>query len=219
MKFFAFLLLVFPLILFSQSTDDYPYIEKHSFSIGGVLSFDKYNFQFTDDKSSNATNYSTGLSLKKTFNTNLEFRSGAFYSEKGFNRIEPVFFGPDFGFDVDYLIWAGYLDIPIQLGYRYPINRFITVVPSGGFVFGFLINKAVSSDIGDAAAQFDALTQGLQSTLYSFNVAAGVELHFSKKIFMNIEPYYRKGFNKIHNQFMESGPTSYGLGIGMFRKF
>lgn len=214
------MLLIFPAVVSGQIDDDYPYIEQHSTALGFQMFYDHYNYDFTDDLSENYINYSTGIVFKRTFKTTLEFRTGLIYSEKGFIRTEPVYYGyPDFGFDVEYLIWAGYLDIPIQLGYRYPVNKVITLVPSGGFVFSFLVNKAVSSTVGDDVAYYEPLTDGLQNTLYGLNVALGIEIHAGKKWFFQLEPYFRNGFTTVHEDFTVSAPTSYGIGLGLFRKF
>ena len=217
---FLFLWLCMPLLSAAQSSDDFPLIEDHKASFGLQFSYDKYKYVYTGDDFENAFNYSAGFVFRKNFGINLEAKTGLLLSEKGFTWIEKLFPDiPEFNLDVYYTIHARYIDVPLFLGYRYMINRSFVIAPSGGFLFSFLAGSDLSSDIGDTDLHYDALTEGLNPFLFSYSVSLAIEWHLGKKYFVQAEPYFRKSFVKVHEQFLDKAPVSYGLGFGLYKKF
>jgi hypothetical protein len=212
-------LCILPFFLSGQKEDNYPYIEDFKSSLGFQSSFDVYNYEFSDDNSENTINYSAGILYKRRISNYLELRSGLIYSEKGFIRYEPLFTGfPEFG-TVPFTIFARFLDLPLQIGYRYSLNKRFTIVPSGGLILGFLINKSISSDYGQDALYLEPLTKDLSSVVYGINLSLDLEFNVSKSWYIQYGGYFRDGLNKVHETFLLSSPTSFGLVIGAFRKF
>jgi len=215
------LILCAPILLSGQSRDNYLIEESFNNSIGFKVSYDYINYDFKAFENSNRINFSSGLIYKRRLTSNLEFNIGILYSEKGYSQ--EIIFNADSPIAIsftEYLISAAYLDIPLNIGYRYIVNRKLVIVPGGGFILSTLLSKSVSSeDIEVDAFLEEFLTSEIAGPLFALNVGIGIEWHFQENYFLSFEPYFRNWFSNMNESVINSAPTSYGVGISFNKKF
>ena len=201
--------------------------QENKFSLGLVGSYDKYSAQpITSFGESN--NYETtlafglGLNFQYNFNEKLFLRSGLHYAKKGYKVDYNFTFidanDPFIPKESNLKIHG--IGIPVIMGYYLKNGTKFKVSSSIGFINEIVIKIAETSTYEDNSTRDSKnLSNELPKFFLSTQFNIGVEYHINEKIYFNIEPYFRYGFNKIGDNLMEFNPISYGGLIGLNYKF
>lgn len=172
--------------------------------------------------------YTAGLGALYNINDKWGLETGLYFSDKGFQindlRIttsaQPDGTG-DVGYGVNHYL---YLDIPVKLNRKFPINSknaFIGSIGLGNHIYLdnfselFLVKNGKVTKMGHNSDQSSNYTPYYASTLISI----GFEHQFNEQFSARIEPIYRKGLSTsidapIHNLF-----NSLGLNFGLWLRY
>ena len=213
------LTIILVILLFSN----FSFGQKNKTSIGFFYSLDKYDFEF--ERSTGLyhnyeinSSYSVGLNVKWNFSERLFINGAIQYAERGYKL--------DYDFDImepgDPLIPRrttidlNYFGIPLFLGYDLYNGDKLKIAPSMGLVNEFLIKDKEKSTFEDSReSESEILHQDLNKYLISLQLNIAFEYHISDKIFLNLEPFLRTGFNAIDEEMVKSNTFSYGGILGI----
>jgi len=209
MKKVAFILfsLVLTVSLFGQ---------ENKISIGLIGSFDKYWFDthpsFVSVFDNDAASF--GFNIQYNFTERLHVKS---YFELSKANQELVYYFITLNEEPDPLIPGKtnldvtYFGIPVLLGYYLMNNKSVKLSTSAGVVSEFLITDDEMSEFQDGSKkESEFLIKDLNRTRFSAQINVGLEYHFTKSLFMALEPYFRFGFQSSDNIFTEQKPFSFG---------
>ncbi len=191
------------------------------FGVSG--SYDSYGYSFVsqepfDHTYSQRTSYSAGLNFGYDLNEMFSLRSGVLYSKKDYEL--------DFEFRVitpgdpnipD--LWTyknSYLEIPLQVDYRFVRKEKINVGASLGWITSFLVKdkRITISDAGTGSTYVNENTD-LNKTLMALSASVSFEYVFNETVSVLMEPYSRWWMQPFDTVSMNENPTSTGISIGL----
>ncbi len=192
--------------------------QENKFSIGILSSFDKFDYDFKPITGFNHeydinSAYSLGLNGKYNF-ADRHFAKGAIqYSKRGYrlNYDFNIMESGDPAIPRETTIKLDYIGVPLFIGYNLYNGEKFKISPSLGLVSEFLISDNETSVFeNNSERESEFLNQDLNKFLISSQVNLAFDYHFSNKIFLSLEPYFRIGFNAIDEDRIESSSISYG---------
>ena len=240
MKKLLTLLTIIPLTLFGQDTET---TTTKKYSIGLTFSPDicyrtlKPNAasqSIADDRNGYEIpkiGYTTGLNLAMNINKRITFETGLLFSDKGeqTKQYSLVWLTPSGLIDPSmpvsnsFIYHYLYLDIPIKVNYYLLTGRAKLFLTAGISPNIFLTQKTVSHlEYSDGhtttSTSWGSGNTGFTSINLTFIAGLGFEYNISKKMYLKIEPIYRRSITSIVDAPIKGYLYSTGLNIGLFYK-
>ena len=239
MKKLLTLLTIIPLTIFCQDTET----TTKKYSIGLTFSPD-YCYRtlkpdasskwIADDRNSHEIpkiGYTAGLNLAVNINKRFTFETGLLFSDKGEQTKQYSVVWVDVNGQVDptmpvantFIYHYLYLDIPIKVNYYILTGRAKLFLTAGISPNIFLTQKTVSLlEYSDGHTTINTSSgsgyTGFAIINLTFIAGLGFEYNFTKKVYLKIEPIYRRSITSIVNAPIKGYLYSSGLNIGLFYK-
>jgi len=169
-------------------------------------------------------NYSTGISFdffKKIYlGTDLNYTTKAYILEYNFTS----FYINDPTMPIRSTVEAGYLDINLNTGYYFNLNKIISVIPNIKFIYSGLINNQITTLSGDNKEYTSKngkgilIKQDLVKNLFSSGIGLNIKCDFTKVLSFGIEPILIYSFKKISDKALKTNDVFYLLKFGLYYK-
>jgi len=205
-------------IIFSN---DYAYrsLTSDGSSISNLIS------QSRDEMEIPKYSYTAGISyMMSAFIKNFLIESGLFFSDKGYGtKLVNAYFpsGTTGTYSVDYKYY--YLDIPLLANYMLQYKKIRFYVTTGVALNIFITastNTILNYTDGPTFTYSEKNDPRLSSLDLSFNAGIGASYDISKRIFIKIEPAYRRFLTPdVSNVPIKEYPYSFGIITGVYYRF
>lgn len=167
------------------------------FGISGGMNLSKEHLRNLNMNYGNKVGFSAGLIGELSFTNNLYVNTSVLYSTKGYDSGDSE--------DKDNQT-SNYLEVPIHLGYNYPITNKISVLGEAGPYFGYLMS-AKGYDEGykwDGTEDFNKLDVGI-----GFKVGAEFIKRFRLTVGYDwgLSNIYKEDWGKVNNRNFTVGVT------------
>lgn len=200
------------------------YAQGSKITIGVASSYDAYSVKYKENPNPSLsvreyqflTGFSVGGRFEYDISEKLTFRSGIFYANKGYT-VDYCF---SFSQPNDPLIpktstiKAGFISIPLMLGYEMLTTDKFKIIPAFGVVISGKIHESEVTVYQDDSERKSDLS-GLYTPVLSnsqFSVQANLVFSYSltDNIFVLLEPYFNYGFSGLNTSIESSNPKMYG---------
>lgn len=206
------------------------FAQENKFSLGVVGAYDNYslnvknNFGFGHEYTPTLA-YSLGLQVQYNFNEKLFLQSGVLYAVKGYEveynfiAIDPVYLDP--AIPQSAAVTFKNIAAPVLFGIYIKSSEKFKISTAIGMFSEYTINTTETSVYNGVEKSSKQLSNYMGSLFFSGQFNLGAEYHFSKKLYVNLTPYYRYRINKfgVGNGEMEFNRSSFGGFIGLNYKF
>ena len=109
-----------------------------------------------------------------------------------------------------------YLNIPVQIGYNIPLSDKLTITPSFGMNFGFLIKNSEETTFeAGNTSETNLVFSDLNNTIYSLTFDLPFNYEISDKTSLVFTPFVAKALNKVDEVHSENTFFQYGGRVGV----
>lgn len=111
---------------------------------------------------------------------------------------------------------SSHIKIPVLIGYRFNLNKRLSIYPETGINFSFIYNVAEESTYGDDSnRESNYLERNMSTFLIEPNLKVCFGYNLNNNWSFSIEPYIGKFITKFDKLYMSSGHLSYGIAAGI----
>ncbi len=240
MKYLLSIVLLLPLILFSQSENQpkpgkfsvgityspnyaYRVLKPEMLETIGSLGFTIA--EIMDSQEIPKYGFTTGLNMAFRHSSKLSFETGLLFSNKG-KRTREIYFkhssaqeDPEPGrFITDYL----YLDIPLKAKYHFTRGR-AKIFVAAGFSNNIFLTAQNHIEYTNSDGIIENKTVRIDGSFKKVNLAViagfGFSYDISRQLYFKIEPTYRHSITSIVNSYIATYLYSAGIDVGIFYAF
>jgi len=200
------------------------YSQDSKIAIGVAGSFDAYsvkywenpNLSLLDRKYQFLNGYSVGGRFEYHISEKLTFRSGIFYANKGYTVDYSFLFSQpnDPSIPRKSTIKAGFVSVPLMLGYESLATERFKIIPAFGVVVSGKIHESeitVYEDDSERKSDLSELyTSVLSSSQFGIQANLGFAYFLTDHMFVLLEPYFNYGFSGLNTNIEIGKPMMYG---------